>query len=196
MADALSIPTIARLPMGVMSGGGVASGGGVRSEFRDKVGGGASRSALATGQYGPGEQPLRFANTLERIEKTPEEKATEAAKEFVAIALVQPTLKALRESNHAAPPFAPGDAERRFGALLDAEWAKRITESSNFPLVDAVRERMLGVPSTATPRSPGPRPTFEAWPEGVPVPTAKAREAAARDAMAREAGARSTEDAR
>lgn len=108
-------------------------------------------SALATGQTGPGEMALSFTSAMERRGKTREERATEAAQEFVAMALVQPTLKSLREANNAAPPFAPGDAERRFGALLDAEQAKRIAGSSNFPLVDSVRDRMLGVYS---PRAP------------------------------------------
>ncbi len=108
-------------------------------------------SALATGRTGPGESPLTFTSAMQRRGKTREERATEAAQELVAVALVQPTLKALREANHAAPPFAPGDAERRFGSLLDAEQSKRIAGSSNFPLVDALRDRMLGVYSPPAP---------------------------------------------
>jgi len=69
--------------------------------------------------------------------------AREAAEEMVAISLVQPILSSLRESSDAAPPFAPGDAERRFGPLFDAEIARRITRASNFPLVDRLARQLL-----------------------------------------------------
>jgi hypothetical protein len=75
---------------------------------------------------------------------TREEKLTTAAEQLVAGVLVLPVLDQLRESSQAAPPFAPGDAERRFGPLLDQALADRITRSANFPLVDRVREHLLG----------------------------------------------------
>lgn len=59
-----------------------------------------------------------------------------AAERFVAITLIQPVLKELRESNHAPPPFGPGPGEKPFRALLDAELAQRISRASSFPLVD------------------------------------------------------------
>jgi hypothetical protein len=49
----------------------------------------------------------------------------------------------MRENNSAPPPFAPGDAERRLGPLLDAQSAQRIVRSSNFPLVAAVRDSLV-----------------------------------------------------
>lgn len=68
--------------------------------------------------------------------------ARRAAEDFVSMALVLPVLKQLRETNMAAPPFAPGEAEKKFGALLDAEYASRLVRSTRFPVVDAVAERM------------------------------------------------------
>lgn len=65
-----------------------------------------------------------------------------AAEELVAITLVQPILAQLRESDWAAEPFAPSDGEKRFGALYDAEIARRMVKSSAFPLVDALARQM------------------------------------------------------
>jgi Rod binding domain-containing protein len=96
---------------------------------------------------GPGDIPLAFKNALHRAGKTPAEKATDVARDFVAMALVQPTLKMMRESNHAPPPFGPGEAEKKFGSMLDAQQARSIVGSKNFPLIDAVRDRLMGVPS-------------------------------------------------
>lgn len=72
-----------------------------------------------------------------------EQRARGAAEEFVSVALIQPILASLRETNGAAEPFAPGDAERRFGPLWDAEIAQRISKAEQFPLVDAVARRLL-----------------------------------------------------
>jgi len=74
---------------------------------------------------------------------TPESKTREAAAQLVSTALVQPILERLRASNQAAAPFAPNQAERTFGALLDTELAQRLTQSGNWPLVDAVASRLL-----------------------------------------------------
>lgn len=73
-------------------------------------------------------------------------KARAAAVDLVSIALVQPTLKLLRESSMAAAPFAPGDAEKTFGSFLDAEYATKIANASNSGLVDALTERLLNRP--------------------------------------------------
>src|SRR5262249_14926397 len=58
--------------------------------------------------------------------QTPQERARTAAEQLVATALVQPVLKQLRESNNAAPPFAPNQAERTFRSLFDAAIAQRM----------------------------------------------------------------------
>ncbi len=76
-----------------------------------------------------------------------EEEARAAAVDLVSIALVQPTLKMLRDSNQAAPPFAPGPVEKTFGAFFDAEVASRVANASNSGLVDAIALRMLQHPS-------------------------------------------------
>lgn len=88
--------------------------------------------------------PLGFAGALSEAteRQTDAERAREGAEELIAIALIQPTLKSLRDSNNAAPPFAPGDTEKTFGAYYDAEVSRRIVQASSFPLVDAVADRL------------------------------------------------------
>ncbi len=73
-----------------------------------------------------------------RAERDPRE----AAEELVAITLVQPILAQLRESDMGAEPFAPSDGEKRFGALYDAEIARRMVQGRSFPLVDALARQM------------------------------------------------------
>lgn len=80
--------------------------------------------------------------------------ARDAAEELVAITFVQPILAQLRESNMAAEPFAPGDAERRFGPLWDAAIAQRVVQARGFGLVDAVARsvRVQGDGAAPAPR--------------------------------------------
>lgn len=73
----------------------------------------------------------------------PEDRARQAARDFVAMAFVQPVLKQLRESNHTAAPFAPGPGERQFRALMDAEIARKVVGSSDWPLVDRLARQLL-----------------------------------------------------
>lgn len=68
--------------------------------------------------------------------------AREAAEELVAITLVQPILAELRESDMGAEPFKATDTEKKFGALYDAEIARRIVKKAGFPLVDALARQM------------------------------------------------------
>lgn len=80
------------------------------------------------------------------------EHARDAAEEFVAIAFVEPVLSQIRESNHAAEPFGPTDAEKSFGPLLDAEIARRIVAKERYGLVDAVARQLQaasGIPTSA-----------------------------------------------
>lgn len=86
-----------------------------------------------------------FATAMEKVraKQTDEQRARGAAEEFVAMALVQPVLKQLRESNNTPPPFGPTDGEKKFGAVLDTEVAKRIVRASGFPLVDRVASSLL-----------------------------------------------------
>jgi len=73
------------------------------------------------------------------------DQARRTVQQFVGVAFVQPMLAHLRTTTRAAGPFAPGDAERRFGPLLDQHLADRITASPNFPLVNRLEEHILGV---------------------------------------------------
>lgn len=86
-----------------------------------------------------------FAAALSRAKEggTPATRAREAAEGLVATALIYPVLKQMRESNRAAPPFAPGRGERSFGQLMDATLAQRVVKSAHWPLVDALARRML-----------------------------------------------------
>jgi Rod binding domain-containing protein len=52
-------------------------------------------------------------------------------------------LKLFRDSNHAAPPFAPTPAEKQFGGLMDTELAQRIVTAKHFPIVDSVAKKLL-----------------------------------------------------
>ena len=70
-------------------------------------------------------------------------KRRQAAEDMVAISLVQPILKSVRENNNAAAPFGPGPAEKQFGVFMDAAWARSMVKSGNFQLVNSV-ERWLG----------------------------------------------------
>ena len=86
-----------------------------------------------------------FVTAMERAraKQTREEEARGAAEDFIAAAMIEPVLKQLRTTNQAAPPFAPSDGEKKFGALLDTEVAKRIVRSGRFPLVDRVASDLL-----------------------------------------------------
>lgn len=74
---------------------------------------------------------------------SPEDRARTTAEQLVAVAFIQPLLKQLRESTHAAPPFAPTQAERQFGALTDAERAQQLTRAAHFPLVERLARDLL-----------------------------------------------------
>jgi len=88
---------------------------------------------IARAHHRPGRDPAS---------QTPGERARSAAEQLVAIALVQPILARARASSGAAAPFAPSEAERRMGSLLDAELAQRVTRSARFELVGALAERL------------------------------------------------------
>lgn len=96
------------------------------------------------------DKSLAFADTLHAMQHAPETSETPArtdddlraaAAGLVAAGFIEPILASLRENNQAAGPFAPSGAEKRFGPLLDTEFATRITESAQFPLIDAITDR-------------------------------------------------------
>lgn len=103
-------------------------------------------------------RPAPFQSILapSRVERTPEQKARDAAESFVAQALVLPVLKQLRESNRAATPFAPGPYERSIGSLFDAETAARIVRAERFPLVERVAQNLLKHQAAASGTFPAP----------------------------------------
>jgi Rod binding domain-containing protein len=74
---------------------------------------------------------------------SPEEQATDAARQLVSITFIQPMLAQLRETSQAAPPFAPTSAERQFRAMSDAQLAQDIVKAARFPLVDVLARQML-----------------------------------------------------
>lgn len=86
-----------------------------------------------------------FGSTLGGALRAPDspDDARKAAEEFVAIAFVQPILKEVRESNQAAPPFGPTEAEKAFGPLLDAEIARQVVAKERYGLVDRVARQLL-----------------------------------------------------
>lgn len=88
-----------------------------------------------------------FADALDAAADrgTRSEKARLAAEKLVASALLEPTLASMRDSPFLEGPFAPGPAEKRFGPLLDAVIAERITSASSFSLIDAIVERYGGL---------------------------------------------------
>lgn len=78
--------------------------------------------------------------------KSPEAKelrAGEAAQKLVASTLVEPILKQVRETNNAAPPFGPTEAEKQFGPILDGQIAEKIVTAADFPLVERIKQDLL-----------------------------------------------------
>jgi Rod binding domain-containing protein len=96
---------------------------------------------------GPASGNADFASVMGKMtrkgDESPEQFSRRSAETLVSIAFVQPILKKLRETNHAAPPFAPTDGEKQFRSLADAELAQRIVHSSNFPLVDRIADQLI-----------------------------------------------------
>jgi Rod binding domain-containing protein len=94
----------------------------------------------------------------QKADETPEEFARRSAEHFVSIGLVQPILKKLRETNQAAPPFAPTDGEKKFRSLADAELAQQIVHSTHFPLVDRIAKQITDKARSRAGRTDAPGP--------------------------------------
>jgi len=89
-----------------------------------------------------------FAGILSRAsshssKQTPEQEARDGAEQFAAITFLQPLLKQLRETNQAAPPFAPSAGEKQMQGMMDAQLAQHIAKAERWPLVDRVARDML-----------------------------------------------------
>lgn len=72
-------------------------------------------------------------------------RAQKGAEQLVAATFIIPILQQLRDTNMAAEPFGPGMYEKRLGPMLDAQIADRIVSAQRLPIVDAIRDNMLGV---------------------------------------------------
>ena len=86
-----------------------------------------------------------FAKSLQKAAQAHGRPAARlAATQLVASALLVPVLDAMYERPFAEPPFAPTTAEKRFAPLLSQHMADRIIGAANFPLVEAILDRLLG----------------------------------------------------
>lgn len=75
----------------------------------------------------------------------PGKQARQAAEQLVSIALVQPLLAEMRKGTLMADgPFKPGAYEKQFIGMFDAEIASRVVRSSNFPIVGAIEQQLIG----------------------------------------------------
>ncbi len=100
---------------------------------------------LASAAAGPngGTNFERSIHVLERKQRYTADEARQASRQLVADALVRPILASMRENSRASGLFAPTDAEKRFGPMLDEAIADRVIESSQFKLPDLIADRWL-----------------------------------------------------
>ncbi len=115
-----------------------------------------AKFALPALAGGAGNEPggESFAESLQKAAQTyGRPAAREAATQLVASALLVPVLDTMYERPLAQPPFAPTAAEKRFAPLLSQHLADRIIGAANFPLVDAILDRLLG-PEAPAPEAP------------------------------------------
>jgi len=108
------------------------------------------------------DEKRQFSRVLSRARGEPGGKAESraAAEQLVSIALVQPVLAKMRESQNAAPPLAPNSAEKSFRQLHDAALAARIVGSQRWGLVAHVEQQMAkraGGQNAAAPAAADPR---------------------------------------
>ncbi len=87
---------------------------------------------------------IDFTQALARATSNtdPKDETREAAEQLVAITFIQPMLRAAREANNAAPPFAPTAIEKQFGPLMDARLSDAIMRASRWPLIDRIERDM------------------------------------------------------
>ena len=109
----------------------------------------AVRTSMPGDPRGASDRQRRFAEVLGTAQRradaelSPEQQARESAEQLVAIAFIQPILSQLRSTDNAAEPFKATQGEQQFRALWDAQIAQDMVRASNFPLVDAIAEKML-----------------------------------------------------
>lgn len=88
-------------------------------------------------------------------------RASEAAQKLVSSTLVEPILKQLRETNNAAAPFGPTDAEKQFGPILDGQLAEKIVTAADFPLVERIKQDLMKNSSYVTQAEQASAPRHE-----------------------------------
>lgn len=130
---------------------GIGIGGGADAGWAAaRFAGGAVARGAGTGGASDFEQVLgRSVSRGVGAEASAEDKARRAAEKLVAVALIQPVLKQLRETNQATGPFAPTQGEKQFQSLADTQTAERIAAAANFPLVDRIAQQVLSKVSAA-----------------------------------------------
>ena len=84
-----------------------------------------------------------FARLLddERLEQR-EAEAREAAQDMVAVTLLMPLLKQVRNDPFRSDLFHGGQGEEAFGAQLDQQIAQSMSRSMKFPLTDAITRHL------------------------------------------------------
>ncbi len=75
--------------------------------------------------------------------KSEEDVVQAGARELVATAFFEPLFKLMREDPLRSEVVPLSAGEKMFGPMLHTEFAKRITEKGNFPLVQAVARSLL-----------------------------------------------------
>jgi hypothetical protein len=70
------------------------------------------------------------------------DKEREAAEQLIAVTFVEPILRQAREVRSSEGPFGMTQAEKQFGALLDAATARKMVQSWNVPMVDRLARSM------------------------------------------------------
>ena len=98
----------------------------------------ASTGSLAT-------TTAAFKDALSKVDPDERrEKAREAATQLVSTAFILPLLEDMQEGIFRGEMFAATGAEKRFAPLLNQRIADRIATASNFPLVDALVDHLVG----------------------------------------------------
>lgn len=99
-------------------------------------------------------QADQFVELVERARKgLGSEEIREAAEQLVSATFITPVLSQVRESSMAAPPFAPTQGEKQFGAMLDQRLADEIVKSSRLPMVERLTREFsarAGLPTGQT----------------------------------------------
>lgn len=133
---------------------------------------GQTRAAEIAGSALPSDPDAFLTSLRVRVPKgetrTPQEQARAAAEDFVSITFVQPLFKELRATSHAAPPFAPTQAEKQFQGIADEALARKIVKASNWGLVDRIAKDLLKRGRESASPATTHQPSREAAREGSP----------------------------